>query len=118
MDYLTDSGDTVSADRIEIDSGLLRDQARAVTAAASGVDEARQAASSMNLTGGAFGVMCAFLVPPAMLLTDAASSMLTQASEMLVREAGALRGAADDFDDLERGISNELRRLGGGLGMQ
>lgn len=106
----------MSADRIEIDTGLLRQQARDVDEAGRRVDQARQAIASMNLTGGAFGMMCAFLVPPAVTMTFAASSMLSDASAMLSREASALRGTADDFDDLEDDIATSLERLGGGLG--
>lgn len=103
----------MSGEQIEVDPQALRDQAREVESLAGAVDQASEAAASMNLAGGAFGVMCAFLVPPAISITGIARGALRDASELLRREADALRDLADDFEAYEQWISGEMTGLEG-----
>ena len=105
----------MSSDRIEIDADLLRAQARAAEGAADRIGTALQAVGSMNLGGGAFGLMCAFLVPIAATVTTVAASTMGEAAAMLGREAEALRATADDFDGHEQSLSGDLRQTGAEL---
>lgn len=82
---------------VNIDPDQLRDQASQSRDGAAAVAEAQSAVGSMNLGGGAFGVMCAFLIPPAMAVTGAASLLMSSAKDMLDREASALEETAGDF---------------------
>lgn len=82
---------------LNINPELLRGQAAKAQTGSAAIAEAQSAVGAMNLTGGAFGIMCAFLVPPALAVTMAASSMLSDAKGMLDREKQALEDAANDF---------------------
>lgn len=82
---------------LDIDPDLLRSQAGQSRDGSAAVGEALAAVGSMNLSGGAFGIMCAFLVTPAMLVTSAAAGLMSNAQGMLDREAAALDKTADDF---------------------
>jgi hypothetical protein len=106
----------MSDEPITVDPVALRGQAAEVDALAGAVDQASSAAASMNLGGGAFGLMCAFLVPPAVAVTSIARTSLRDASEMLRREADALRDLADDVEAFEEWTSAELTGLESEMG--
>lgn len=86
---------------LNVSPDLLRTQATHARTGSAAIGEAQSAIGSMNLTGGAFGIMCSFLVPPAMLVTGAASLMLANAKGMLDREATALDETASDFESTD-----------------
>ncbi len=99
-------------DDIAIEASALRSQARHVDQIAGSVDYARDAVGQMNLGGGAFGLMCSFLVGPAMAVTALAAQTMAETASMLRREAEALRDTADDFDRYEEQVGSDLRSLG------
>ena len=103
-------------DEIHIEPSLLLDQARASAEAAQAIGTARGAVASMNLSGGAFGLMCAFLVPVATSVTVAAERGMAAAQAMLTREADALRATARDFERAEHDVVDGLRDLGREVG--
>lgn len=96
---------------IRLDADLLLAQARSSDHAARAIGTARDAAASMNLSGGAFGLICAFLVPMASSVTLAAEGAMKAAEAMLERDSNALRATADDFVDYEDDLSQELRAI-------
>ena len=100
---------------ISVDAAALRAQATAVEGIAGNVDYARDAVGSMNLGGGAFGLMCSFLVAPAMAVTMIAAETMAETSRMLRREADALRETADDFEQQEETVGGDMRTLAGGI---
>jgi hypothetical protein len=104
------------SDEIAVESSALRAQAAEVERVGGAVDYARDAARSMNLTGGAFGLMCAFLVPTAVGVTQIAANAMAETAAMLQREADALRAIADDFENTEKRASDDLRALSTELG--
>ncbi|TPW72323.1 hypothetical protein [Schumannella sp. 10F1B-5-1] len=103
------------SEQISIDAETLLAQARDSERAAEAIAHARGAVGSMDLGGGAFGIMCAFLVPIAQSVTAMADRTLVEAQSMLEREAEALRATVDDFDRLEAGAVEGLRALGAGM---
>lgn len=102
--------------RIAMDGDLLRYQATQVETIASDVAEAVSAARSLNLGGGAFGVLCSFLVPPAQLVSSAAAQLLQESEALLQRTGTQLRGAAKDVEDREADLAAQLRAIQGRLG--
>lgn len=90
------------ADLIAVDPDTVRSHAQRVGQVASDVRLAENAAGSMNLGGGAFGVMCAFLVPPAQLVSSIAIGTISAAATMLEQSEEQLKGLADDFDEGEQ----------------
>lgn len=97
------------ADRLTIDTEVLLRHAARVDQVAADVGVAKDAAGSVNLGGGAFGLMCSFLVPPLDAVSNAARSALAAADGMVARSAREVRGMAGDFDSLEDGIGENLR---------
>jgi hypothetical protein len=90
------------AELIAVDTETVRRHAQRVGQVASDVRLAENAAGSMNVGGGAFGVMCAFLVPPAQLVSSIAIGAISAAATMLEQSEEQLRGLADDFDESEQ----------------
>ncbi|APH44289.1 hypothetical protein BMW26_04375 [Microbacterium sp. 1.5R] len=90
------------AELIAVDTETVRRHAQRVGQIASDVRLAENAAGSMNIGGGAFGVMCAFLVPPAQLVSSIAIGAISAAATMLEQSEEQLKGLADDFDEGEQ----------------
>ncbi|MEV7609780.1 type VII secretion target [Microbacterium sp. NPDC089320] len=90
------------AELIAVDTETVRMHAQRVGQVASDVRLAENAAGSMNVGGGAFGVMCAFLVPPAQIVSSIATSTISAAATMLEQSEEQLKGLADDFDEGEQ----------------
>lgn len=99
------------ADKIAIDSEMLSAHAGRVDAVASGVDLALSAASSINLGGGAFGLMCSFLVMPTMAVSAMAVNSISSAGEMVTRSAKEVRGMALDFERNEEHVHNQIAKI-------
>lgn len=90
------------AELIAVDTETVRRHAQRVGQIASDVRLAENAAGSMNVGGGAFGVMCAFLIPPAQLVSSIAIGAISAAATMLEQSEEQLKGLADDFDEGEQ----------------
>lgn len=99
------------AELIAVDFDLVRQHATRVEQVAGQLGTARDAAASMNMGGGAFGLMCSFLVPPATAISSAATSTVAAAEAMVERSAREVRGMAVDFESLEDRLVAEIRQL-------
>jgi hypothetical protein len=86
-----------------------------VRQAADMADQARHAAAGMDLGGGAFGVMCSFLVPPLQLLSFPAISLLTQLAETVEAGGDAFQSAAEMFARNESDAVELIERETGSL---
>lgn len=99
------------SEQIAIDPDVLRAQAAKVEALAGDVAEAASAAGSVNVGGGAFGVMCAFLVPVIQPVTTATAAAIRESGSLLTRTGEELRGAVSDWETVESDIAEALRTL-------
>ena len=99
------------SDEIAIDFDVLAYHANRVENVASDVALAQNAAGSINLGGGAFGLMCAFLVLPTTIVSTAAQLTLASARGMVERSAREIKGVARDFSTLEEDIITEIDDL-------
>jgi hypothetical protein len=106
----------VAGQVIAVDAKLVLQHASRVGTVREGVAEAASAVGSVDLGGGAFGVLCAFLVPPAQLVAGIAQSMIVSAEGMLDRTVDELRGFASEVDERESTIAEQLRALQRGIG--
>jgi len=104
------------AKKIAVDAELIHAHAARVERVAADVGVARQAAAATNMGGGAFGVICAFLVPPATFAASMAASAIGAAEGMLTRSAREVRGVATDMAAVEDDIVQAVRALEKGLG--
>lgn len=99
------------AEQIAVDSDVVRYHAGSVARIGGDVREAAQAAAGLALGGGAFGVLCSFMVAPAALATAAGVDVITSAGSMLERAAEQLRGWATDAEVVEQEAVDDLQRL-------
>jgi hypothetical protein len=104
------------AGHIAVDQDLITAHAARVEVVASDVAVARDAAGATNMGGGAFGVLCAFLVAPASIAASMAQSAIQSAEGMVRRSATELRGVATDMaafeDDVVQGVAALESSLG------
>ena len=96
-----------------MDFDVARQHAARVARVASDVRLAQDAAGSLNLGGGAFGVMCAFLVQPAQLVSQVAVGTISSVSALLGRAESELLGMVADFEAMEEDVSGRYRQLHG-----
>jgi hypothetical protein len=98
------------------DFDVLREHARRVEQLGDDVGEAASAVRSLGLGDGAFGLLCSFLVGPAVVITSAAAGMIGDSDALLQRTGAQLRGLAADGEEFELDVVDALRALGGGRG--
>ncbi|MBN9177609.1 MAG: hypothetical protein J0I43_09620 [Microbacterium sp.] len=103
------------ADRIAIDRDLIVSHAARVEQVASDIKVARDAASSTNMGGGAFGVLCSFLVAPATVAAAMAGNAISSAEGMVRRSATEVRGVATDMAAFEDAALAAIKALDANL---
>jgi hypothetical protein len=104
-------------DDIALDFDRLRQHAALVDSLANDVTSALSVFRGGDLATGAFGILCAFLVPPSLALSAAASGLLGADESLLLRTAGELRGTAAQWEQFEDDTMTTLRDLENGLGL-
>lgn len=95
-------------DRINVDSDAVTLHAQHVEQIAADVRVAIDAAGQTMLSSGAFGVMCAWMIPPFLAVATATTATLSSAASSIDRSARELRAAAADFDEHETAVSGKL----------
>jgi hypothetical protein len=100
-------------DRIAIDHELIVSHAARLEMVASDIAVASDAGSSTNMSGGAFGLLCAFLAPPAELAASMARQAITSAEGMVRRSATEIRGVGDDMSSYEDTVVQAVRTIEG-----
>jgi hypothetical protein len=103
------------AGHIAVDQDLITSHAARVEVVASDIAVARDAAGSTNMGGGAFGVLCSFLVGPASLAASMAQQTIQAAEGMVRRSATELRGVGTDMAAFEDDVVQGVAALGSGL---
>lgn len=101
----------IAADKIAVDAELVNYHVARVEHVAGDARLAVDAARSMNVAGGAFGLMCASLVPVAMATTFAATEALASIEQLLHRSTTVLRAGVGDFTAHENAVIDVLRAL-------
>lgn len=96
-----------------IDHEDLRAHARVVDDVGHGVAEAASAAATVNVSGGAFGIMCGFLPPILNGYIPQNQAAIAAAAGNLSSTAEAVRAMADDYRDTDEQIAARLKALGG-----
>lgn len=91
--------------RIAIDVEVLGAHRRRLEQIGADLAVARDATAATDLGGGAFGLMCAFMVPPLQLVQAAAQRALGQVSASVDRAGREVVAAGDDLAAAdERGV--------------
>lgn len=103
------------ADQISIDADALQAHATRMEALAGDVAEAVSAIDSINLSGGAFGVMCSFLVPLVQPVSKSTASLIAEGEKLLGRTGTELRGAVSDWAQVEQDLTSAIQALHKGM---
>lgn len=98
-------------DRIAIDRELISTHAARVDQVASDISLAASAASSTAMGGGAFGVLCSFLVAPATAAATMAGTAITSAQGMVSRSGTEIRGVGSDMAAFESDVIAAISAL-------
>lgn len=96
------------ADRITIDADVISTHVSHLRTVHDGVALAQDAAGSVDLGGGAFGIMCSFMVAPAQIVQSMAQGAIGSAADMVDRSITEIQGVASDFAALEHALKTEL----------
>jgi len=102
------------SDGLRIDPAGLSRHAAGVVSVADLADQARSAAAGMDLGGGAFGILCSFMVPPLQLVSTPAVGFLSAVAETLRYTGDALTSAAEGFADTEQQVTAGFERMWAG----
>jgi hypothetical protein len=103
-------------DDIALDLDRLRQHASLVDSLVQDVSSAMSVLRGDDLMENAFGILCAFLVPPSLAMSAAATGMLGADQSLLLRTAAELRGTAEQWERFEDDTVATLRGLEGGMG--
>jgi len=104
------------ADDIAVDFDRLRQHAAFVDSLVGDVGSALSVLRGGNLLPEAFGLLCAFLVPPGLALSAAATGLLGEDQSLLMRTAGELRQTADQWEQFESDTIATIRSLESAMG--
>lgn len=100
---------------VEVTTDTLRQHAARVQNVVDDVSQARVAAGTADLHGGAFGVLCSFLPPAISGVDGAAREALDAIHEALVGTVSELQDMARSFDDVDQRAESTFRSLGRAL---
>lgn len=101
---------------ISIDADVMRQHAARIEQLSADAAEAAAALRSVPLGGGAFGLLCAWIVPPISVVAGAVSAHINGAEDILERTGEELRGAVSDFETFEDTVVQAVRSIEGQLG--
>jgi class 3 adenylate cyclase len=97
------------ADIISVDPDVVAYHAGRVERVAGDAHLAVSAAQSMHVGNGAFGLLCMFLVGPAMVTTAAATEALVSVERLITRSGTVLREGVSDFAGHEDRVVDSVR---------
>lgn len=98
-------------DEIRIDADLMAQHARRIQQLTRDAAEATAAIKSINLGGGAFGALCAWMVPPVSMVSDAVSKHISGAEHVLERTGQEIQAVVRDFDSYEEEVLRAVRAI-------
>jgi hypothetical protein len=101
---------------IALDFDVLQVQASKLDQLGADIGQASSAVTSMNLAGGAFGVLCNFLVVPAQVAATVAGAMIQDCEGLMQRAGTQLRNVVADAEEREQDFSQIFRALERELG--
>ncbi|MEV7973922.1 type VII secretion target [Cellulomonas sp. NPDC089187] len=99
------------SDEFDVDIDMLVRHSHRVEVVASDIATAQNAAATTSLSGGAFGLMCAFL-PLAISNTDTSARSAINAAQSTARTVAAeVRAMAVAYQDADRSVAETMRVL-------
>lgn len=101
----------MSGEQIRIDADVIQQHASKGEQLASDAAEAVSAIGSINLSGGAFGVLCAWMVPPVAVVSTAVSQAISGGQDLISRTASEVRAVVSDFDSYEQAVIEAVQGM-------
>ena len=101
---------------IRVDADVMLQHASRMQQLAQDAAEAAAAIQSLNLGGGAFGLLCAWMVPPVAMVSGAVAEHISGAEGVLERTGQEMRAVVQDFDGYEEAAAQVARSIEGSLG--
>ncbi|QCQ17194.1 hypothetical protein [Microbacterium sp. RG1] len=101
---------------IKVDADIMLQHASRMQQLAQDAAEAAAAIQSINLGGGAFGLLCAWMVPPVAVVSGAVAEHINGAEGVLERTGNAMRAVVRDFEGYEDAVAQAARSIEGRLG--
>lgn len=102
-------------ERIRFDVDTMRQHASRVDQLGDDVRLAVEAIRSVNLSGGAFGLMCAFMIPPVAAVSTVVAAAIGAEQDLVYRTAAELRMVAGELETHEASVAELLRSIEGEL---
>ena len=103
---------------LKVEPSVLRSHAAKVAEISDGVASAKSASGATNLAGGAFGIMCSFMVPPLSAVKGVADLVIDSAAGAIEETVGDLKDVADSYEDTDVANSKALNDITALLGGQ
>jgi hypothetical protein len=105
-----------TGNEITLDFDKLRQHANLVTSVADEVNGAISSVKSGHLGTEMFGIMCAFLVPPSLAMSVAATGMLGSNASLMLRTSAGLSQTANQWEQLEHNVSTTYQGISKAMG--
>ncbi|GIG22544.1 hypothetical protein Cch01nite_32680 [Cellulomonas chitinilytica] len=96
---------------LTVDTSAMRAHARAVEGIAARLSEAADASATAAMPDASFGLLCAFLLPPATLVQTLAAGSVQAAATAMEGIATTIGGSADAYDAIDGAVHDALSRI-------
>lgn len=91
-------------DGFDVDTDDLRSHASDLHTISTDIANAAQAGGITMMQDGAFGILCSFLIPPAIAVQSACTAVIAAAAGSVDATAGVVRSVADGYDAIEDAV--------------
>jgi hypothetical protein len=95
----------------DVDTDGLRSHASALRAIGADLEKGADAGKTTMIQDDAFGILCSFLVPPALMVQGACSGIIAASAVAVDGTAIAIRTVADGYDAIEDAVSGLMAGL-------
>jgi hypothetical protein len=96
---------------LTVDTDAMRSHATALSDVVQGLAEAADAAASTSLPDTSFGLLCSFLVPPALLVQGGAAAGVVAGSAAVGGTQVAIRGSAAAYDGVDSAVQGAMKLI-------
>jgi len=97
----------------DVDTDALRAHASALQALGDGLKDGADAGATTMMQDSAFGILCSFLVVPALAVQASCSAMIAASAVAVDATAASVRTIADGYDAVEDGVRTLMTALTG-----
>lgn len=96
---------------VKVEPAVLRAHAAKVADISDGVASAKSASAATDLGGGAFGILCSFMVPPLSAVKTVADLAIDAAAGAVEKTVGDLKAVADSYEGADAVNSQTINQI-------